>query len=110
MQVSHVEDLASHNGPESCANAGNRGREALTGGSAGEVLSREITNKLQGADAVDGCGRPHRERRNREMPPDPARSETLSMHPSTSRGSREVPRLTRSGILVRIGNSKEETR
>ena len=43
MQVSHVEDLASHNGPESCTATGNHGREALTGGGAGEVLSRELT-------------------------------------------------------------------
>ena len=63
MQVSHVEDLASHNGPESCTATGNHGREALTGGGAGEVLSRELTKKLQGADAVDGCGRQYRDLR-----------------------------------------------
>jgi hypothetical protein len=32
------------------------------------------------------------------------------MHPSTSNGSREIPRLTGSGIPVRIGNSKEVIR
>jgi hypothetical protein len=33
------------------------------------------------------------------------------MHPSTSCGNREIPRLTRGdGPLARIGNSKEATR
>jgi hypothetical protein len=106
MKVPSDEGLATHIGPESCVDVGNRGCEALTGRGAGQVLSREILTQLQGADAVDGGGRQYRAHRQREMRTDPAWSETLCMHPSTSCGSREVPRLTREidGALARIGN------
>jgi len=110
MRVSYIEDLANHNGPESCVIMGNRDGEALTGGDAGQVLSRENVKPIWGADAVDGSGRQHRADRNREIGENPARSETLSMHPSTSCGSREIPRLTGNGNPVRIGNSEEAIR
>ena len=89
---------------------GNWDGEALTGGDAGQVLSREKLKPIRGADAVDGSGRQHRADRKRKIGKNPARSETLSMHPSTSRGSREIPRLIRSGTLTRIGNSEEVIR
>ena len=41
MQVSYDEDLASHIGPESCVCSRKGAGEALTGESAGQVLSRE---------------------------------------------------------------------
>jgi hypothetical protein len=41
MKVSYDEDLANHIGPESCVSSRKEGREALTGESAGWVLSRE---------------------------------------------------------------------
>jgi len=41
MKESHVEGLASHNGPESCAGGREAAREALTGVRTGRVLSRE---------------------------------------------------------------------
>jgi len=110
MRVSYIEDLANHNGPESCVIMGNWDGEALTGGDAGQVLSREKLKPIRGADAVDGSGRQHRADRKRKIGKNPARSETLSMHPSTSRGSREIPRLIRSGTLTRIGNSEEVIR
>ena len=43
MRVLYGEGLASHAGPESCAVARKGESEALTGESAGLVLSREIT-------------------------------------------------------------------
>ena len=52
MGVLYVEDLADHNGPESCVGAREGGGEALTGGHAGRVSSLEKL-KVQGADAVD---------------------------------------------------------
>jgi len=42
MKVSHAEGLATHSGPESCAVVREDEGEALTGESAGRVLSREI--------------------------------------------------------------------
>ncbi len=107
MKVPYVEGPASHNDPESCAGAGNCFREALTGGGAGQVLSREIqinfgaptpwtgaegiTDRLAIARGVSGS----------------ARSETLSMYPNTPHGSWEIPPPARDGTLARVGNSEE---
>ncbi len=41
MKESHVKGLANHSGPESCVERSNPRGEALTGESAGWVLSRE---------------------------------------------------------------------
>ena len=41
MQVLYVEDLANHDGPESCVGIRKGVGEALTGEHAGRVLSRE---------------------------------------------------------------------
>jgi hypothetical protein len=106
MKVLDVEGLATHNGPESCAGVGNDTGEALTGGGAGPVLSRERNEPLSGADLLRRWGRPHRGERYREFPASPARSETRRMHPSTSYGNREILRPARQihGGRVRIGN------
>ncbi len=42
MKVSNVKGLANHDDPESCVVWSNPGGEALTGESAGWVLSREM--------------------------------------------------------------------
>ena len=111
MKVLHVEGVATHNGPEPCVTAGNLRREALAGGGVGRVLSRERHEPLRGADAMEVSGRPRRALRYRERRTDPARSKTLCMHPNTSCGNREVPRLASGdGVLVRIGNPKRERR
>jgi hypothetical protein len=72
MQESYGEGVASHAGPESCAGVREGVGEALTGGDAGRVLSREIHDPLRGADVLEDGGRPHRRRRSREAQPDPA--------------------------------------
>ena len=108
MEESYSEDLASHAGPESCASVRKDRCEALTGGSAGELLSREII-RVQGADAVSVCGRLHPMPRQGERYGDPARSENLSMHRTTSRENREIPCLPVSyGATGRIGKSEDE--
>ncbi len=61
MKELQIENLASHDHPESCANARKDGGEALTGARTGWVLSPEIPN--QGADALPFCGRQHAEAR-----------------------------------------------
>lgn len=95
MKVSYVEGLATHSDSESCADAGNRVREALTGVRAGWVLSRENhalrKQVLRGADVVEDDGRPHPMRRYGEAQRDPARSETPGMYAGTLRGNREIP-------------------
>jgi hypothetical protein len=111
MQESYGEGLATHAGPESCAVDREVGGEALTGVRAGQVLSREISGLLRGADAVEKGGRLHRSRRQRETREDPARSETPSTHGSTSHGNREIPRPPAAGgVAGRIGKSKDARR
>lgn len=44
MQESYVEGLATYDGPESCVGIREGVGEALTGGNAGRVLSREINH------------------------------------------------------------------
>src|ERR671931_644285 len=110
MKESYGEGVATHTGPESCVVVRKDDGEALTGGKAGRVLSREITHPvaeprvLRGADAVRRSGRPHRTPRQREGRPDPARSETPCMPGRTAHGNREVPRLSSvEGTEDRIG-------
>jgi len=110
MKESYVEGLASHSGPESCVVAREGTGEALTGVRAGRVLSRE-RNILRGADAVGVGGRPHPGHRYREMPGDPARSETPSMYGNTSRENREIPcPPAADGVAGRVGKSKDTRR
>src|SRR3989338_4086041 len=92
MKESHGEGVATHTGPESCAAVREGGGEALTGGGAGRVLSRERPT-LRDADAVEPSGRPHPRRRYRKAPWSPARSETPCMPRHTSRENRESPCL-----------------
>ena len=89
---SHVEGVAAHDGPESCGVTCEGGGEALTGETAGWVLSREML-KVQGADAVEKSGRPHDARRHGEARVGPARSETPRTRGHHPHGNREIPGL-----------------
>ena len=110
MKESHVKGLATHSGPESCVVAREGRGEALTGERAGRVLSRE-RRSLRGADAVGESGRPHPGHRYREMPGNPARSETPSMYGNTSRENREIPcPPAADGVAGRVGKSKDTRR
>ena len=77
MKEPHIEGVATHDDPESCADAREAGGEALTGARAGWVLSREIRT-VRGADAVIRGGRQHDRARYRESSGGPARSQTPS--------------------------------
>jgi hypothetical protein len=110
MKESYGEGVASHTGPESCVTVREDGREALTGGGAGRVCSRERT-LLRDADAVEEGGRPHRGRRYREAPRSPARSETPGTHRRTSRENRESPGSPAvDGTGGRVGKSQDTRR
>jgi hypothetical protein len=104
MGVLHVEDLASHDDPESCDVIRKGGGEALTGESAGRVLSRVKLN-IQGADAVEKSGRQHGVVRQGEHHSGPARSKTSCTHGSHLHGNREVPWTAVAALLAaaRIG-------
>jgi RNA-directed DNA polymerase len=116
MKESYGEGVATHTGPESCAVAREGEGEALTGGCAGQVLSREMYDPrrepwpLRGADAVELGGRPHPPRRHRETRRDPARSETLCTHRHISHGNREIRRLPATDVADRIGKSTDARR
>jgi len=88
MKESHVEGVATHGGPESCADVREDGGEALTGVRAGRVLSREMP--LQDADAVILRGRQHQQHRKREMVLSPARSETPCTYGTYLHENREI--------------------
>jgi hypothetical protein len=88
MEKPYVEEVATHDDPESCTDVREGGGEALTGARAGRVLSREM--HLQDADAVILRGRPHRQRRYRETQSSPARSETPCTHGTYLRENREI--------------------
>jgi hypothetical protein len=107
VKVICVEGIANHDSPKSCAVAGDRLGEALTGGGVGPVLSREI-NELSGAETLEDERRQHLVARYRECRRDPARSKIRCMRPSTSCGNREIPRLARAdGAWVRKGNPRD---
>jgi hypothetical protein len=124
MEVSCNEGVASHVGPESCGDDRKVIVEALTGESAGRVLSLENVT-LWGADAVLSCGRQQRSVRSRKGRSHPTWSQTPRTHRSISQGrnhlpfgSREIPgsawadfgELRRAAAQVRAVNSQEERR
>lgn len=90
MRDPYGEGLATHTGLESCGVLRKGWAEALTGESAGRVLSRERAD-LRDADVLGGSGRQNRAQRNREMRPGPARSQTPCMYGNTLLENREVP-------------------
>ena len=109
MKVSNVKGLANRDDPESCGGARKGGGEALTGESAGWVLSREIIS-IRDADPVGERGRPQPMFRLGEEYWYPARSETPGMYGSNLRENREVLRFSQPARWGRIENSNEVRR
>ena len=109
MKVSNVKGLANHSGPESCVGARKSDGEALTGESAGWVLSREMI-EVRDADPVEKRGRPQSTLRNGEGRWYPARSETPGMYGSNLRENREILRPPKQARLGRIEKSKDVRR
>ena len=110
MRELHVEGLATHDDPESCACGREAMGEALTGAHTGRVLSRVITY-VRGADAVQTCGRQHVHGRYREDMDGPARSETPCACGTSLRGNREILATARGhGAAGRIGKAKVSRR
>jgi len=109
MKESYVKGLANRNGPESCGGARKGKTEALTGESAGWVLSRE-KNLVRDADPLGERGRRKPARRFGKARRYPARSETPSMHRSNLRENREILRPPREADLGRTVKSKDVRR
>ena len=83
MKESYGKSIASHTDPESCGAACKGGVEALTGESAGRVLSRENL-MLRSADVVPTDGRQQQAARLRESRLHSAWSKAPCMHRSIS--------------------------
>ena len=109
MKVSNVKGLANRDDPESCVGWSKPRGEALTGESAGWVLSREI-DSVRDADPVRRRGRPQSMFRMGEERWYPARSETPGMHGSNLRENREILRPPKPARLGRIEKSKDVRR
>ena len=109
MKDSNVKGLANHDDPESCGGARKSDGEALTGESAGWVLSREI-DLNRDADPVGEWGRPQSTFRIGKGRWYPARSETPGMHGSNLRENREILRSSKPARLGRIEKSKDVRR
>ena len=109
MKVSKVKGLANRDGPESCAVWGDPQGEALTGESAGWVLSRE-KNLVRDADPVEERGRPQSTFRFGKGRWYPARSEAPGMHGSNLRENREILRSPQPARWGRIEKSKDVRR
>ena len=109
MKVSNVKGLANHDDPESCGGTRKDVGEALTGESAGWVLSRE-KQLVRDADPVRRRGRPQSTVRLGEERWYPARSETPGMHGSNLRENREILRSPQLARWGRIEKSKDVRR
>ena len=109
MKVSNVKGLANRDDPESCGGARKNAVEALTGESAGWVLSRE-KDIVRDADPVGVRGRPQSTIRFGEGCRYPARSETPGMHGSNLRENWEILRSSQPARWERIENSNEVRR
>lgn len=109
MKVSNVKGLANRDGPESCVERSNPRGEALTGESAGWVLSREM-NLVRDADPLRRRGRPQSTLRIGKGRWYPARSETPGMYGSNLRENREILRSPQPARWGRIEKSKDVRR
>jgi hypothetical protein len=98
MKESHVEGVATHDGPESCADAREGGGEAFDRGTCGPGMEPR-NHVVQGADAVTWSGRQHAPHRDREVVGSPARSETPCTYGTSLRENREICGLL--GVVAR---------
>lgn len=110
MKESHIEGLATHDDPESCA-CGREGMgEALTGAHMGQVSSHVITS-VPGADAVQRSGRQHVHGRYREAMGGSAWSKALCTCGTSLRRNREILATAHGdGAMGRIGKAKVSRR
>ena len=93
MKEPHKKGIANHLDPESCAEAGNRVGEALTGAHVGQPSSSEITSP--GVPTLYGEREGHlRDGVIREPPRNATESETLGMRGNSLHGNRETPKAS----------------
>jgi len=106
MQESHIEGVATHDDPESCADGRKAAGEALTGARTGRVLSREIKHSGVPTLLTEAEGHTHdtaiaRRRATPRGRRPLARSEAFCARTGRSSGS-----LAAEGAAGRIGKAK----
>src|SRR6266568_4705161 len=90
MQEPYKKGIASHLGPQSCADGREVVGEALAGEPAGQPLSSEITTSVRRPSPDQGKATPEAALL-RELHLGTAESETLSMRANSMRENRETP-------------------
>jgi hypothetical protein len=90
MKESHIEGVAIHDDPESCAGSRKVEREVLTGAHTGSVLSREIRFSRAPTLLSEAEGKMY-QRRYRKPLNGPARSQTRHMCGTFLHENREIP-------------------
>ena len=90
MKESHIQGVAIHDDPESCAHGCEAVREALTGAHTGTVLSREIT-KSEAPTLLSKAEGETSQRRYRKSLGGLARSKTRDTCGTSLRENREIP-------------------
>jgi hypothetical protein len=108
VKVRHVEGVATHSGPESCAVIREGFGEALTGERIGQPLSRE-RSEVPGADMVLSMEGNTNERVMR-APVGPGVVEDTGMCESSLYGNREILGLAGGGLPVRAGKVRSRSR
>ena len=108
MKESYSEGIANHTGLGSYAGIRKGEGGTLIEVRAGRVLSREMSQKNQGADGVLVSGRQYRLQRKLMLRKDPAMSETPGMHGNTVNGDWEIP--WSPAQAGRVGKSKDTRR
>jgi hypothetical protein len=109
MKEPYKKGIANHLDPESCADAGNRMGEALTGAHAGQPSSSEITSP--GVPTLYGEGEGHiRDGATREPRRNATESKTLGMRGNSLHGNRETPKasVTPNGCRADGGTERSE--
>ena len=107
MKESHVEGVASHDGPESCDGIREDDIEALDRGMCGHGIElRDQT--IRGADAVQKGGRQHWRASLCEMLAGPAQSKTRRTYRTFLRENREIP--SPSVLATRSASRRPEGR
>jgi hypothetical protein len=88
MQESHIEGVAIHDDPESCAASRKTVREVLTGAHTGSVLSREITTIRVPTLLSKAEGKTHRGRNRESLMALRGRRPDTCVEPSCARTGR----------------------
>src|SRR5437773_2656206 len=115
MQESYGEGLASHTGPESGAQLRKGTSEAWIGEGTGEVIEPRkhdpvIGRVLQGADAVEGSGRPHAHVASARREATQRGQRAIACSDTSRAGTGKVPGLSARVRADRIGKSLDERR